>query len=106
MNRLSFALGTASACSAYASSAIRNMDVPTHKLEPIRLRKHDRRPGSISLDLGEAQLQTHLYQPAWEVTEVSSQNLQKSDLPLGRKLGQQPPPTQCADSSEESNNGT
>jgi hypothetical protein len=47
------------------------MGVPTHELEPIRLEKHDRRFGSISLDPGEVQLQMHLYQPVWEVTEVA-----------------------------------
>src|SRR5207247_3383827 len=84
--------------SAAPPSAIRNMRVPTHELEPIRPQKHGRRPGSISLDFGEAQLPRRLYRPAWEVMEVASRNLQMTDLSFGHKPVRQLPRTQCTDS--------
>src|SRR5438552_3505315 len=84
--------------SAAPPRAIRSMRVPTHELEPFRLQKHGRRPGSISLDFGEAQLPRRLYRPAWEVMEVASRNLQMTDLSFGHKPVRQLPRTQCADS--------
>src|SRR5207245_9137110 len=87
-------------------SAISNMRVPTHELESIRPQKHGRRPGSISLDFGEAQLPRRVYRPAWEVMEVASRNLQMTDLSFGHKLVRQLPRTQCADSWGESSSGT